>query len=97
MIHQPRHDIPENHPLRSLFWTLTERGMGQLNHRDQEVVQYLTDLLTEFVHRDNLNRIATDSGERLHAFSDMLDQSALANASRNPTRLFQACRRRHAF
>ena len=26
MIHQPRKDIPENHPLRSLFRTLTERG-----------------------------------------------------------------------
>jgi hypothetical protein len=76
MIHQPRKDIPENHPLRNLFRTLTERGMGQLNHRDQEVVHYLTDLLTEFAHRDNLNRIATDSGERLDAFSDMLDQSA---------------------
>ena len=87
MIHQPRHDIPENHPLRSLFWTLTERGMGQLNHRDQEVVQYLTDLLTEFVHRDNLNRIATDSGERLHA-SQTCSTSRRGKCSRNPTRLF---------
>ena len=77
MIHRARHDVPENHSLRSLFWTLTERGMGQLNPPDQQVVQYLTDLLTEFAHRDNLNRITTDSGERLEYLSDMLSQAAL--------------------
>ena len=75
MIYRPRHEIPENHPLRSLFWTLTERGMGQLSRPDHQVVQYLADLLTEFAHRDNLNRIATDSGERLEYLSDMFAQT----------------------
>jgi hypothetical protein len=75
MIYRPQEDIPETHPVRHLFWTLAERGMSQRTSSDQQVVQYLADLLTEFVHIGNLKRIADASGERLEYFSEMLDET----------------------
>lgn len=49
--------------------------MSQLTHCDPQVVQYLADLLTEFVHVNNLKRIADESGERLKYVSEMFGQS----------------------
>lgn len=65
-------DVPDNHPLRQLFLSLTERGMGQLHYRDLQIVRYLADLLTEMAHTENLNRITSNSGERLQYLSEML-------------------------
>lgn len=75
MIRASQYEVSENHPLRRLFLTLAERGMLQHLDRDPQTVQYLANLLTEFVHRDNMNRIMSDSGERLEYFFDMLAQS----------------------
>ena len=75
MIYRPQEDIPETHQVRHLFLTLAERGMSQLTPTDQQLVQYLADLLTEFVHVDNLKRIADGSGERLEYFSEMLGET----------------------
>jgi hypothetical protein len=50
--------------------------MGQVHHRDSQVVKYLADLLTEMAHADNLNRITSESGERLQYLSEMLLESA---------------------
>jgi hypothetical protein len=76
MIRKSKYDVSENHPLRQVFLTLTERGMGQVHHRDSQVVKYLADLLTEMAHADNLNRITSESGERLQYLSEMLLESA---------------------
>jgi hypothetical protein len=76
MIHPSRQDIPEGHELHRIFLVLAERGMGQLQHRDLEVVRYLANLLTEFAHRDNMNRIASDSGVRLEYVYEMVEQAA---------------------
>jgi hypothetical protein len=75
MIYRLQKDIPETHEVRRLFWTLTERGMRQLTPGDRQIVQYLADMLTEFVHAGNLKRIARDSGERLEYFSEMLGET----------------------
>jgi hypothetical protein len=75
MIYRPQEDVPETHQVRHLFWTLAERGMSQLTPSDQQVVQYLADLLTEFIHVGNLKRIANVSGERLEYFSEMLGEA----------------------
>jgi hypothetical protein len=50
--------------------------MVQNLYRDPQAVQYLAALLTEFVHRDNMNRIMSDSGDRLKYFFDMLAQAS---------------------
>jgi hypothetical protein len=77
MIHPLRHDIPEDHELRRLFLTLAERGMGQLHRRDLQLVGYLANMLTEFAHFDNMNRITSDSGDRLEYLYEMFAQAAL--------------------
>jgi hypothetical protein len=64
MIEATRRDIPENHPIRAFFRRLTERGMGQLNLHDPDTIQYITNLLTEFVHSENMCRIKKESGRR---------------------------------
>jgi hypothetical protein len=76
MIRDSKLDVSENHSLRQLFLTLAERGMDQLHHPDRQVVTYLADLLTEMMHRNNLNRITSDSGARLEYLSDMLAQAS---------------------
>jgi hypothetical protein len=72
MIEKTRNDIPENHPIRRLFLELTERGMSQLNLRDPETIQYVTNLLTEFVHIENMYRVHDESGKRLQYVFDLL-------------------------
>ena len=72
MIGEPRQDVSDNHPLRRLFLALTERGMVQQVYRDAQTSRYLANLLTEFVYRDNLNRISSGDGQRLNTFVEML-------------------------
>lgn len=49
--------------------------MSQGPLTDQQLVQYLADLLTEFIHIDNVRRITNVSGERLDYFSEMLGET----------------------
>jgi hypothetical protein len=76
MIDRTRQDIPESHPIRGLFQELTKRGMSQLQLHDPETIQYLTNLLTEFVHIENLCRIKDKSGRRAEYLFDMLAQAS---------------------
>src|SRR5262245_37254784 len=76
MIEKTRHDIPPDHPIRILFQQLTERGMGQLNFHDKETIQYITNLLTEFVQMENMYRIKDASGGRVQYLFDILTQAS---------------------
>ena len=76
MIHTTRHEIPEDHPIRAFFQQLTERGMGQLNLHDPDTIQYITNLLTEFVQIENLYRVKDESGRQLQYVFEMLTQSS---------------------
>ncbi len=75
MIEKTRHQIPADHPIRALFRKLTERGMSQLNLHDRDTIQYITDLLTEFVQMENMYRIKNKSGDRGEYLFDMLTQA----------------------
>src|SRR5438445_13678261 len=75
MIEKKRHDILADHPIRALFHQLTERGMGQLNLHDPDTIQYVTNLLTEFVQIENMYRIKDESGRRLQHILDILTQA----------------------
>jgi hypothetical protein len=75
MIHIQRSSIPEDHPVRLVFHQLTERGMAELQLRDKDTIDYVTNLLVEFIHPDNLYRIQDDSGNRLRYVGDILQQS----------------------
>lgn len=72
MIERTRQDIPESHPIRALFRELTKRGMGRLQLHDPETIQYLTNLLTEFVHIENMFRIKDENGRRTEYLFEML-------------------------
>src|SRR5437870_2092109 len=64
MIERTRRNIPENHPVRALFQTLTERGFQQQNLRDEDTIQYITNLLMDFVNVENMFRVRDASGRR---------------------------------
>jgi hypothetical protein len=89
MINILRSSIPDDHPVRLVFHELTERGMGELQLRDKDTIDYVTNLLIEFIHPDNLYRIQDDYGKRLQYVSDILQQ---ANREISPT-LRQECYR----
>ena len=76
MIEKTRHRIPADHPIRAFFQQLTERGMGQMNLHDPDTIQYITNLLTEFIHIENMYRIRDESGRRLQYIFDMLTQAS---------------------
>ena len=76
MIDKTRRDISDDHPIRILFQRLTERGMHQLNLHDSETIQYITNLLTEFVQIENMYRIKDGAGRRLQYLFDMLTQAS---------------------
>ena len=76
MIEKTRRDISDDHPIRILFKRLTERGMRQLNLHDPDTIQYITNLLTEFVQIENMYRIKDGAGPRLQYLFDMLTQAS---------------------
>src|SRR5215813_4070284 len=76
MNHNTARSIPENHPIRAVFRELTERGMSQLNLRDKDTIHYVTNLLTEFVHIENMYRVRNESGRRLEYVCDILDRAS---------------------
>jgi len=76
MIEKTRRANSDDHPIRILFQRLTERGMHQLNLHDSDTIQYITNLLTEFVQIENMYRIKDGAGRRLQYLFDMLTQAS---------------------
>jgi len=76
MNEKTRHEIPADHPIRAFFKQLTERGMDQLNLHDPDTIQYITNLLTEFVQIENLYRFKDESGRQLQYVFEMLMQGS---------------------
>src|SRR5207237_3698176 len=68
--------ISEHHPLRRLFGALTEKSFAQhLGWPDLNVTQYVSNLLVEFTHTDQLYQIRNERGERIDTLVDMLYES----------------------
>ncbi len=76
MIEKTRREVPLDHPIRAFFQKVTERGMGQLNLHDPDTIQYLTNLLTEFIQIENMYRMKDESGRRLQYVFEMLTQAS---------------------
>ena len=81
MIENRKRSIPRDHPIHAVFRQLTERGMGQLNLRDADTIQYVTNLLTDFIHIENMHRVKDESGRRLEYICDILNQASPAMSS----------------
>lgn len=63
--------IHPDHPLSRLFAGLVEKELPA----DPEVASYVTNLLMDFVHTDNLYRIRNAQGKRLEQVGEMLVES----------------------
>ena len=70
-----RFSIPDDHPIKQLFRTLTERGLDQAELRDQDLLFYLADLLVEFMFIENLYGMRDLEGRPLEYLVDMLQQA----------------------
>jgi hypothetical protein len=66
------HTISPGHPLRRLFRGLTSRRLAEVGWSDTDTAGYLGDLLTDFVHVDNLYRVRGARGRRLETVAEML-------------------------
>jgi hypothetical protein len=73
-----RPTVPPNHPVRAVLHQLTDRAMKQLDLRDEETIRYVANLLTEFIHCENLYRFRDGSGKRLEYVCDILEQASRA-------------------
>ena len=70
--------ISKAHPLVRLFASLTEENFaGHLGWPDGEVIGYLTDVLTDFVHVDQLFKIRNTQGRRVEEVAEMLVEGDL--------------------
>jgi hypothetical protein len=76
MIEKTPRSIPFDHPIHALFRQLTERGLGQSNLHDRDTIQYVTNLLTDFVHVENMYRIKDQSGRRIEYLFEILAQAS---------------------
>lgn len=58
------HAVPNDHPLRRLFAGLTEHTfMTEIGVADMPMVDYLTELLTRFLHRDAIHALGDRRGD----------------------------------
>jgi len=65
--------IPRGHPLVRLFARLTEANFSMhLGWPDGEVIGYLTNVLTDFVHVDQLYKLRNAQGRRVEEVAEML-------------------------
>lgn len=65
-----------SHPLRRLFTDLVERHFSNdLHLRDPRLAGYVSQLLTDFTHVDNLYRLRSARGRRLDDVGEMLLES----------------------
>lgn len=68
--------IPDDHPLRQLFLELVWRHFfGEVQLHDAALAQYVTTLLTDFTHADNLYRLRDARGRALDDVGRMLLES----------------------
>ena len=76
--------LPANHPLRRLFAGLTEQTfLTTLGVGDPPLIDYLSALLTRFIHMDALYRLCNAQGKRLEEIADMvLEAEAMPPAGR---------------
>ncbi len=65
--------LPENHPLRDLFRTLSRKNLLGVVHLERpDIADYLTDLLTRFARADDLCRIHDAMDRPLEDVGEML-------------------------
>lgn len=68
--------IPDHHPLRRLFGALTEKNFAvTLGWPDMNITEYVSNLLVEFTHTDQLYQVRNADGQGVDTVVDMLFES----------------------
>lgn len=67
--------IPPEHPLRNFLRRITFYIFDETGIRDGEVALYVSDMLVDFAHVDNLYRLRDEEGRKLMYLVDMLTVS----------------------
>jgi hypothetical protein len=76
--------VSSTHPLRSLFNSLVERTFSlSLGGYDPSVADYLADLLTDFIHMDQIYRLKDARGRRLEEVAEMLMEGDVRLSARS--------------
>jgi len=79
--------VPQQHSLRRLFQTVTERSfLERLGWPDWVVVDYLSNLLVECVHAEHLYPAHGVTGQRLVELVDMLQEAERRGRYESPER-----------
>lgn len=65
-----------DHPLRRLFAGITEQTfMARLGLGDPRLIDYLSTLLTRFIHMDELHKLRNSGGQRLAEVAEMVSEA----------------------
>jgi hypothetical protein len=79
------HPVSQQHSLRRLFHTVTERSfLERLGWPDWDVVGYLGDLLTEYVHVDRLHQAHDSTGRQLVELIELLQEAEWRSRYESP-------------
>ncbi len=79
--------VPVSHPLRRLFRTLTECTFSdRLSWPDTDVIGYVSDVLVDFAHVENLYRIHNARGHRVEEVAELLLEGDLLHRAGSPER-----------
>jgi len=79
--------VPRGHPLVRLFASLTEENFAEhLGWPDGEVIGYVADVLTVFVHVDELYKIRNAQGRRVEEVAEMLTEGDLLHRAESVER-----------
>ncbi|MCB9858515.1 MAG: hypothetical protein H6818_22790 [Phycisphaerales bacterium] len=72
-------DVPNDHPLHRWFAGLVEESFQErVGIASVGLLDYLTDLLTEFIHVERINLLVDGSGRRIEDVADMLCATELS-------------------
>ncbi|GJL54568.1 MAG: hypothetical protein NPIRA02_17000 [Nitrospirales bacterium] len=72
--------VSEHHPLRQLFVALTERTFAEaLGWPDFQVTGYVSNLLVEFAHVDQLSQIKNQEGQTIETVVELLYEAEVLN------------------
>ncbi|MBN2563141.1 MAG: hypothetical protein JXQ75_19640 [Phycisphaerae bacterium] len=79
--------IPKNHPIRRWFAGLVEDNFQQqIGLSDPRVLNYLVELLTEFIHIERINTLRDGSGRRVEDIAEMLCEAEIGSGSASTER-----------
>jgi hypothetical protein len=79
--------VSDSHPLRRLFAGLTEQTfIGEIGVTDTQLIDYLSELLTRFIHRDSIYAVRGPDGRQLEELAAMMVEADREKHTRDARR-----------